>query len=396
MTSVKTDGSHPVLSRACADIAALGVRVSNTLVPGATPYLLLAGRSNPRWWLIPLVSGRSAASGFALFQPQLPSARVMRILGITATLCGMPVLARSISSWSIAGQSALAQHYPEARRPVFAYFTGTAGPHRKVTAQVMDEDGTIHGYAKIGSGPAVRDLITREAKALELLRKITLLSAQVPSVRFAGDVGEIYVIATDTRKTLWTASDRTYRARHHAFLEELLHRTRQPDVPSTWFAERLFEVWKPLRNRVECVWQTRIDRCLQTLARHDGPQVPVCLGHGDFTPWNTCRANGGIYVFDWEYFDTMASAGGDLIHFIHSQPHLWDASPYKRIASSKVGLSRLLPGSSDSSVDAMHFIYALTQTLRGIGKAASDPGTILTWDGLSAQADLIDQLLANR
>jgi hypothetical protein len=392
---MKADRFHPIMSQACADIEALGVRVSDAPVPGAPRYLPLGGRSNPRWWLIPLVSRRSAASSFALFQPQLPSARAMKGLAAVATACGVPALARRTGSWSIAGESALIRHFPEARHPVFAYFTGTAGPHRKITVQAMEADGTILGYAKSGSNPTVRNLIEREAAALELLGRMVLRSGTVPTLRFAGDVNGSCALVTDTRKTFWSGNDRVYGAVHRAFLMELFDKTRQPDAPAAQFAARFLQSWTPLRDRVDDGWRGRIDGCLQTLARHGDLPVPVCLGHGDFTPWNTCRAEGRLHVFDWEYFDRMASAGGDLIHFVHSQPHLWMAPAATKISASKRELRLLLHGASNSTVDAMHLIHALAEALRVIGKEASSPGNIRAWDGSTAQADLIDQLLAN-
>lgn len=392
---MKVERTHLTLSRACADIAALGLRVSDEPLPGAVRYLLLGGRSNARWWLIPLVTRRSAASGFALFQPQLPSARVMKGLAVAATVCGLPLLARHSTAWSIAGQSVLARHFPETQRPVFAYFTGTDGPHRKVAVQVMAEDGRILGYAKSSSDPVVRKLIAREAEMLEQLGRLKLRSALVPSLRFAGDMAGTYVLATDTCKTFWTSSDRIYGVAHRAFLEELFRKTRQPDTPAVHFAIRFTENWQPLRSRVGAAWQRRIDASLHALGRHGGTPIPICLGHGDFTPWNTYRVGNSLYVFDWEYADAAAAAGSDAIHFIHSQPRLWCAEARARLVASRVELGRLLPDASASSIHATHLVYVLTQTLRVIEKMASQPGAISDWDGSDSQADLIDHLVAS-
>jgi hypothetical protein len=329
-----------------------------------------------------------------LFQPQLPSARVLKSLAVAATVGALPLMARRSSSWSIVGQSALARYFPETQRPVFAYFTGTDGPHRKITVQVMDEDGTILGYAKCSSDSVVRRLIAREAEALEQLQRFGLQCALLPALRFAGEVNGTHVLVTDTRKTFWSTSDRTYGTAHRAFLEELFRKTRQPDGSAARFAVGLSENWQHLRSRVEHTWTQRIDTSLQALHRLGDASVPVCLEHGDFTPWNTYRVGDSLYVFDWEYADTKAVAGGDAIHFIHSQPHLWRADARDRIAASQAELGHLLPDCSAPSVHAMHLVYAVTQTLRVIQKTAAQPGAISAWDGADAQADLIDQLVA--
>jgi hypothetical protein len=387
---------HPTLARACADIAALGLRVSAKPLPGAARYLVVGGRSNARWWLIPLVTTSSAASGFALFQPQLASARVMKGLAVIATICGRKLLARRSAAWSMVGQSTLARHFPESQHPVFAYFTGTDGPHRKITVQVMDEDGTILGYAKSSSDPVVSRLIAREAQALEELQRVGLLSALVPSLRFSGDVDGTYILVTDSRKTVWSSSDRTYGAVHRAFLQELIHKTRQPDISLAQFTAAMRESWGPLRDRVEHAWQDRIDRGLQAMGRRGEARVPACLGHGDFTPWNTYGVNGRLYVFDWEYADAHACAGSDAIHFIHSQPRLWRSKARARIVASRAELLHLFPQAGAASIWAMHLVYAITQALRVIEKMAVRSGSIAAWDGCSSQASLIDELLADR
>jgi hypothetical protein len=386
--------SHPTLSRACADIAALGLHISEEPLPGAVRYLVLGARSNARWWLIPLVTRRSAASGFALFQPQLVGARVMKALGVAAAVCGLPLLARRSSTWSLSGESTLARHFTEARRPVFAYFTGTDGPHRKITVQVMDDDGTILGYAKSSSEPVVRELIVREARALTRLQQLGLRSALVPALRFAGDIDGTYLLATDTRKTFWTVSDRTYGAAHRAFLQELFQKTHRSAASAGGFAAALGVRWEAVRSRVQREWQERIAKTLGALDRHDRTPLQVCLGHGDFTPWNTYRVDQRLYVFDWEYADENAAAGTDAIHFIHNQPRLWHASAAARMRASQAELNRLFPEADAASVHATHLIYGLTQTLQVIEKMALRPGTVSAWDGCTSQAALLDHLLA--
>jgi thiamine kinase-like enzyme len=62
-------------------------------------------------------------------------------------------------------------------------------------------------------------------------------------------------------------------------------------------------------------WTKRI-ASVTALLRPVQDQIPVCLAHGDFTPWNTFLQDGRLYVFDWEYANLAWPVGFDLAHFI--------------------------------------------------------------------------------
>src|SRR3990172_4599271 len=85
MFSVKCKAllENPVLQSARRDIEELGFRFSVVPVPDSSPYAIIGGRSNARWWLIPLNTQRIAISGLALFQPVIISARLLKRAAIT-------------------------------------------------------------------------------------------------------------------------------------------------------------------------------------------------------------------------------------------------------------------------------------------------------------------------
>ncbi len=70
--------SHPVFREAITDIESLGVRVTTEPIAGSIPYAIVGGRSNARWWLLPLTNRKVTISGLALFQPILTSAKLMK------------------------------------------------------------------------------------------------------------------------------------------------------------------------------------------------------------------------------------------------------------------------------------------------------------------------------
>lgn len=72
--AARLDGTGPFRAF-IADIAMLGV------VPvsqGGMRYLVVAARSNARWWLLPIDSRRAATSGLEMLQPISYSARVAK------------------------------------------------------------------------------------------------------------------------------------------------------------------------------------------------------------------------------------------------------------------------------------------------------------------------------
>ena len=74
---------------AMAGIETLGLRVTVQPSPSSLPYAIVGGRSNARYWLIPLTNGKVAASSFALFQPLLTSARLLKLAACVLSLLGL-------------------------------------------------------------------------------------------------------------------------------------------------------------------------------------------------------------------------------------------------------------------------------------------------------------------
>jgi len=110
-----------VLKDALSDINCLGVPVLVPTLPNTQPYAVVSGRSNARWWLVPLANRRVAASGFALFQPQLVSARIIKWVVCILSLLGLSRLWVR-SKVYLSGASSLDAYFPNIKQPVYAYF----------------------------------------------------------------------------------------------------------------------------------------------------------------------------------------------------------------------------------------------------------------------------------
>jgi len=381
--------AHPVFREAIADLESVGVRVSAHPTPGAKAYAVVGGRSNARWWLIPLESGRVAASGLALFQPLLASARYMKSAASALSLLGLNRL------WArkrvyLTGEPALAQYFPADEPLAFAYFTGTDSPHRKVAVQIMDGRGNLKGFAKLTRNPQVRTLLAHEAATLERVNGLGLQTAYVPKVLFSGDHGDTALLVTDTLKTPRTPTTTQFSAAHRAFVQELAqttsgsHPVHAGDIAADFRAR-----FNRIRPHLEKTWCQRLDDAISALEAQPTLQLPAGLGHGDFTPWNTFMSNGRLYVFDWEYAEQARPLSNDIIHFVLNEPRTRSQPASVKIESVTACLSQSWTGIQHPTAPTLLMIYLLTQSLRQIERL---PGTKIhaTWDGAEDTAAIFD------
>ncbi|MBS0124929.1 aminoglycoside phosphotransferase family protein [Thetidibacter halocola] len=290
------------------DMAALGV---TPVASGGQAFAVVAARSNPRWWLLPLDSRRATAAGLEMLQPVTTAAGLAKVamrglarvgpLGMLGRgqvrLSGLPDL-----SGAFDGQAA---H--------MACFTGTEGPHRKTALQVMDKTGGILGYAKLSRAAHVRTYVRNEAKVLRQLAGMGLASADVPRVLSLRDDAALTLLVTDSLKSASHSAPRQPGPAHLRFLEELRDRTRRTGAGLV--LDGLAQRMATLATRAGKGWTDRIARVRTALAPM-ADTIPVCLVHGDFTPWNSFLQGGRLYVFDWEYARPDWPVGFDLAHFL--------------------------------------------------------------------------------
>ena len=386
--------ANPIFSQALTEIKALGLHISDSPQPGSTPYLVIGGRSNQRWWLIPLANRKVATSGMALFQPVLASAKIIKAVAMTAFAVGLSTLwARK--KLHIAGNSCLAELMGSKYKDLYyAYFTGTDSPHRKTTVQIMERDGSIKGFAKITANPAVKPLLAHEAATLQRLHTIDLRYAHIPKVLFNAELGEARILLTDTLKTPTTKSSSELLPAHTAFLQELASKTSIPLQTGSAYAAALNKRLIGFRPRLTDAWQHRLQRAIQLIDTITGsPAMHLTLTHGDFTPWNTFIVDQKIYVFDWEYATHALPASADLIHFILAQPRMADQPPNVKLKSLKQAFQGNSGITTDDALTRDLMIYLTHHVLWHIDRLASMPGLIETWDGSDQSAILIDALL---
>jgi len=384
---------NPVFNKAVADIEALGLIVSAVPSVNAIPYAVIGGRTNSRWWLVPLENNRVTVSGFALFQPLLASAKCMKAVAVLLSFVGLSRLWVRNKVY-IAGESSLQQYFAFRAPLSFAYFTGTDSPHRKLAVQVMDTSGNIKGYAKVSDNPGVKALIQHEAATLDYLKTLNLQTTNIPNVLFSGEVSTNSLLVTDTLKTPLTPSTTTLTTLHQLFLQEIAEKTVTPHpIAVAQFLQDFRVRFHVIAASLDETWNRRFNNVLRMLETQSEISLSVCLSHGDFTPWNTFIASGKLYVFDWEYAEQGLPIGNDLVHFVINEPYVREQSAIIKIRSVIAFLSESWIGLDAQKAELILIIYLLSQTLRQIERSPNITGHVKTWDGDLICAEMLDGLL---
>jgi hypothetical protein len=383
-------GAHPAFVEARAELDALGFTLSPRPLPGSRPYAIIGGRSNARWWLVPLESGRLTASGLALFQPIVPSARLLKAAALAASGLGLSRLwVREVVH--VSGGAVLADVFRDAALR-YAFFTGTDGPHRKAAVQIMDAGGAIRGFAKASASPVVRPLLSHEASVLRRLEALELRSALVPTLLFSGEAGGATVLVTDTRKTASTRTATKPGPLHAAFVREVREKTVRAESPG-WLGRTLRERCGALGERLPLEWRQRLSAATSIIEERTAGLATRSLSHGDFTASNTFLVAGALYVFDWEYASEDCAPGHDLLHFVLSSPATLRMAPEAALGRGRAMLRSLLP---DERTDpgALVLAYLAGHALHYASRERGD--ALVTWAGEPAVARLLDAALASR
>ena len=383
---------NPIFQSARQEIEALGFRFSDVSLPDTIPYAVIGGRSNVRWWLVPLINHKVTISGMALFQPVITSARLRKMAAIATCGIGLTCL------WArnkifISRKSCLTDIFGD-NNLCYAFFTGTDSPHRKVAVQIMNENGVIKGFAKVSCQEFVKPLLTHESKTLNHLHSLNLQNALIPKVLFYGDIAGADMLVTDTRKTEQTKTEIELNKLHIAFLRELAEKTSLSGSNGTdWFVKALYRRYETVAERLPAEWQRRLKKTVAVLTGCGKDWGPRSLSHGDFTPWNTFFVDGKLYVFDWEYANQDFPTGYDLIHFILSHPDVKRLSACNTIAKINKVLQKLGITDNHKITSLLLLSYLCGHSLHYSSRQIEVDGHVTTWDGEPEAASLIDILL---
>lgn len=381
----------PHFLAAVREMEALGLRVSAAPHPDSARFDVLGGHGHLRWFLIPPQPRGVCRASLALIQPQRRAARLFKHTMKGAIGFGLPHLWRDGTAYVSGVHQAARAFGIEASHA--AFLSGTAGPHRKLTVQWMDDRGRIKAYAKVSRSPAVQALLANEASVLEQLRAIPLRVAIVPKMLSHELRNGATVLVADTVRTARHRCCTRLHATHLAFLDELAAATasspRLPDGDE--LLRHLRAQMADLAARLSDAWRQRFDRALQGLAFAPDLVAPRGLAHGDFTPGNTFRHQGRVFIFDWEYAGYAYPADYDLIHFLFAMRRTRRGNPAGICLTVESILTREL-GRPPAAARARLAAYLCAQALLLAARQPGPGGSALTWEGERAAASMLDAL----
>ncbi len=197
-----------------------------------------------------------------------------------------------------------------------AIASGTPGPQRKVTMQVVSKDGTALAYAKYGDRPETGASVRQEAAFASQVLEWGLENISVPRLVYHGphNCGYLMVSTSIDRRSRPSS---TYLTPRHAdaFLEFARHRgsSRTEDL-----LRRLSHRVSALRGVIDDAWCQRLSLAIHAIQlTPEASDLPTALSHGDFAPWNirVDSRTGHLIVFDWERGQTDQFLLWDAFHF---------------------------------------------------------------------------------
>lgn len=385
-----------IFKRSLVEIEALGFTISEHPTSASTPYGVIGGRSNQRWWLIPLANRSVAISGMALFQPILTSAKLLKSACVMASVLGLSNLWAREKIY-ISKKSHLEEVIGRDNLN-YAFFTGTDSPHRKTAIQIMEQDGSIKGFAKLAQNSNVKPLLTHEAETLQYLQTLELQSAIIPAVLYIGDIGHARVLVTDTLKTAKSITLTTLTEHHRAFLTEMAEKTgNEETLANSEFLQKLHRQIELHSSKLPVAWNKRLTAALQIISIHASSiTAEMVFCHGDFTPWNTFMVSEKLYVFDWEYAQQGCPPGYDVIHFILSLPAVKRQPINKTIGQIRKLLQEMKIAGDDTSADILFLCYLCAHSLQYSAREIEVNDTANTWDGEQEAAAYIDAIIARK
>jgi hypothetical protein len=316
----KTDGlwKGGLENRAQREVTRIGFQ--DTRIYGLSPSL------DELRLAVPLNKNRLAAASLALYQPSLKKAKFRKLVAYLSARCGIP------SVWTpfilITGRKLQSKNQENLRtfffeiygiEVEFALFAGTPGYLRKTTLQIMNAEGRVLGYGKVGRNSWTNQLIENEAKVLQSLKKLNLGAALVPEVKYFGDLREdSKILVQSTCKKPLSSGPLAPANSHLTFLTRLFNQSRvNTNFGQSSCLRDILTRLTELRGRVpEKRWML-LERGIKEAGRAIGQRtLPFGIAHRDFTPWNTFYHNGRLFIFDWELAREEWFPLADAFHFI--------------------------------------------------------------------------------
>jgi hypothetical protein len=199
----------------------------------------------------------------------------------------------------------------------FSIHCGSPGPLRKLTIYCPPQgpEGTGE-ICKIASQPSADESIIKEAHWLRTLGKSHAIARFLPKLLRDGvlDDGRHFLTMS---ALAYGVQSRRFGEPHVVFLQMLAERE---SATARW---SLTEPYKRLSSRMDAVEKylgpshsALFKDVFKEISREIGQrEIPVCLVHGDFAPWNLRVSGDQLFVFDLEYSEAGGNPLQDFLHF---------------------------------------------------------------------------------
>jgi hypothetical protein len=217
---------------------------------------------------------------------------------------------------------------------------------------VIDQDGTILAFLKLGTTPLARSLLANEA---DVLRGLSARPPHqfVPELLMAREIDDVYATAQTPLR------GRPAPTRIGPMHLEFLSRLAFGPVVSPGQTQLVRNL--PARIAALPHPHPELTEALeQALSVLDQESVRSGAIHGDFAPWNLRRYGNTITAFDWEYGNLDGPAGLDEIHYRLQVGYLLDHWTIERAASELTQpgvLDHYLARPNSSGRDALVMLY---------------------------------------
>ncbi len=288
------------------------------VTPGSGDRLLAPGARRPRI-LLPADRAAAVAALRAYGRVESRSARLVTAGLIWSLRCGLgrAVLRRGVRVEVPEGAETVETYLSAALgRPVcaalYARPAGRANDKPVLQALSPGSSGPPVAFVKVGVNELTGRLVRAEAAALARLPRAAGTVVRAPEVLHSGSWRGLDILALSPLPT-WEPGRPVTPELLAAALREIAgaagtERIRLASSP----------YWTELHDRVAALPGEAAEQLRAALAaigeRHGDTDLVFGSWHGDFTPWNTGGAGGGLLVWDWERFATGVPVGFDALH----------------------------------------------------------------------------------
>lgn len=370
--------------------AGAGAPTDPTTVLRSSRYVVVPSAAKPRV-LVPAGEPRAAAAAIRYsVEAASPAARRRREVLAAAFRAGVGerICRDRLPEVSTVDGPALDEHLGEVLgQPVLlGVHIGPPRANRKPVLVLLDDRGTVLGFAKLGVNELTRELVDAEAAALGELAKADLGPVTVPVVRHHGTWGE-HTLLVQAALPVWLprATPSATEGAEEAALVTLAGclGLRPAPYPGSSYEARLRAGVAALEQAADAA---RLDAVLTTLAGR-ADVLPFGCWHGDWNGTNNAvLADRRVLVWDWERFEADVPAGFDALHLtLQGAITRRGVPPWEAVGDLFAGAPELLapfgvPAGSADLVTALYLVHLGTRYLHDRqAEAGARLGRVAEW-----------------